>query len=266
MRVERPPDGPQQVLIEEVGHHPNEQESAPERSSQIEDEGDDEKRHSEEYPDGIPGDPLTDHRFEIVLVKAFFMVVPDVSSGPCSIYNMFDPSDFSALKPNLYTVRMARRVGQDIFHDPFGELACSLVFFQDNGDFFTWLYIGPDVSFHSCSPHGRRPSEISYPYHILEARVRLFRMDEAGFFRDGTHLADPEVILRIVGDSAEAAEGIGRLGRVDGAPRTEQAEKIEIKMEDFRFQPVNVLPRCVGPGTGNFLLTDPPKGNTRYPG
>lgn len=206
------------------------------------------------------------------------MVAPDVSSGPCSIYNMFDPSDFSALKPNLYTVRMARRVGQDIFHDPFNELSCSLVFFQDNGNFFTWLYVGPDVSFHSYSPHGRRPGEISYPYYILEARVRPFRMNEAGFLRDGTHPADPEVILRIVGDSAEAAEGVGRLGRVDGAPRTDQSEKIGVKMEDFRFQPVNVLPRRVGPGIGNRLLADQPhpglrqrffdplKGNTRCPG
>ena len=89
---------------------------------------------------------------------------------------MFDPSDFSALKSNLNTVRMARRVGQDIFHDSFGELARSLVFFQDNGDFFTWLYVGPDISFHLYSPHGRRPGKIAYPYYILEIRARPFRM------------------------------------------------------------------------------------------
>jgi hypothetical protein len=47
---------------------------------------------------------------------------------------MLNSPDLSVGQPNLYSMRMMRRVGQQIFYNAHGQSGGSLVLFQDNGD------------------------------------------------------------------------------------------------------------------------------------
>ena len=73
------------------------------------------------------------------------------SIGPVLTEDLFNPSDLPVCEPNLYSVRMIRRLRQQISNDALCKSARPLIFFQDDGDLHSGLYIGSSSSVHNYS-------------------------------------------------------------------------------------------------------------------
>jgi hypothetical protein len=65
-----------------------------------------------------------------------------------SANDFLDASHDSVIQHHFYSVRMSRRLRQDLFHDSFRQLSRALILFFDDTYFHAWLNRGSGAAIH----------------------------------------------------------------------------------------------------------------------